>query len=77
MMLWGYVSGYESRDLRGLLTIALLVAALPGTAAAEERVPTELEQYVHTPDPAYRYRLVDTRNLGPVTAYVLEMDSLE
>ena len=55
------------------VAIVVLSCALAGRVGADEL--TALDRYVAAPDPAYGWKLVDTRKAEDHTAYVLEMTS--
>lgn len=56
--------------MRALALGLLLFAAAPAAAAE-----TALDRYVHTPDPAYGWKLIRTVDEGQATTYVLELTS--
>ena len=56
------------------VTLSLLAGA-SSAPLARRPAPTALDRYVHTPDPAYRYTLVNTAKEATHTVSLLEMTS--
>ena len=61
--------------LVGLLAIGAPALAQPLRVAASDPSATGLDRYVATPDPAYRWSVVSTRQEGPLTVTTIEMTS--
>ena len=61
--------------LVGLLAIGAPALAQPSRVAAADSSATSLDRYVATPDPAYRWSVVSTRQEGPLTVTTIEMTS--
>jgi PhoPQ-activated pathogenicity-related protein len=61
--------------LAGLLAVGAPVLAQPLRVPATSSSATALDRYVATPDPAYTWSVVSTRQEGPLTVTTIEMTS--
>lgn len=61
--------------LAGLLAICCPVLAQPLRVPASDAAATALDRYVATPDPAYKWAVVGTRQEGTLTVTTIEMTS--
>ena len=62
-------------SLAGLLVLGTTVLAQPLRVPAASAAATALDRYVATPDPAYKWSVVATRQEGTLTVTTIEMTS--